>query len=97
LGIGSKEIQYEPILLMNDKTIKLIVCGYSFSFIYKFNGDLLCFGNNCSGQLGFCNISDKMNPALLMNDPNIKSISCGQDHTCILKKNGELITFGSNK
>lgn len=59
-----------PTLLMNDINIKIIYCGRKHSIIYKNDGDLLVFGNNDNGQLGF--INDKKNiyePILIMNDP----------------------------
>ena len=35
-----------PTLLMNDKSIKNIICGEFHTIIYKDNGDVLVFGCN---------------------------------------------------
>ena len=52
LGLGDYNHKSIPTLLMNDKDIKDIYSGKSYSIIHKNNGDLYVFGNNLYGQLG---------------------------------------------
>ena len=44
LGLGHNNDVNIPTLLMNDKTIKNIICGGYHTIIYKDNGDILVFG-----------------------------------------------------
>ena len=88
---------HNPILLMNDKNIKMIYCGGYHSVIYKNNGDLLVFGNNKYGQLGLRDNKNRCIPKLLMNEKNIKMIHCGEFYSMIYKNNGDLLVFGSNE
>jgi len=85
--------------LMNDSNVKSIIHGYHHGIIWKNNGDVLVFGLNNFGQLGFASIgSDHINkPTVLLNDLQIKSICCGSNHTMILKNNGEIFVFGDNR
>ena len=52
LGLGHNENINIPTLLMNDESIKNIICGNQHTIIYKDSGDILIFGDNKYGQLG---------------------------------------------
>ena len=92
-----------PILLMNDKSIKNIICGKLHTIIYKNTGDILVFGDNRYGQLGLDyqyndNIDTDVNvPTLLMTDKIFRDIICGEYHTIIYRDNGDILVFGSNE
>ena len=73
-------------ILMNDKDIKIIFCGYHHSMIYKNDGDLLVFTTK--------EYKDK--PILLMNNKQINMICCGKNHFLIYQNNGDLLVFGQN-
>ena len=91
LGFPYKEDYYGnsnikiPTLLMNDRTIRNIVCGGYHTIIYKDNGDVLVFGHNKYGQLGLGHNNNIYIPTLLINDKSIKNIVCGEYHTIIYK------------
>jgi len=100
LGLGHNiTFTYEPMLLMTDLEIKLICCGDCHSMVLKNNGELLVFGFNSKGRLGFgdCINEHVRIPTLLMKDSKIKSICCGAGHSMILKNNGEVFVFGLNR
>ena len=77
LGLGHNNNINIPTLLMNDTTIKNIICGTFHTIIYKNNGDVLVFGHNDYGQLGLGHNNNINVPTLLMNDTTIKNIICG--------------------
>ena len=64
--------------------------------IWRNNGDVLVFGYNRYGQLGFGDNKNRNKPELLMTDPEIKQIICGGSHTMIWRNNGDVLIFGSN-
>ena len=74
----------------------LLSCGGWFSFIYKLNGEVFCFGINEFGQLGLGNNDTHNKPVFLMKDATINQICCGLDHSMIFKQNGEIWVFGFN-
>ena len=97
LGLGYDENNVnKPTLLMNDTTIKNIICGHSHTILYKNNGDILGFGCNYYGELGLGHNKNIYKPTLLMNDKNIKNIICGAHYTIIYKDNGDVLVFGKN-
>ena len=102
LGLGHFENQYTPQLLMTDSDsnsnsdITQIACGSYHSIILKKNGDVLTFGYNRYGQLGFDHKINTTIPTLLMCDLQIRQIGAGSSFTIVLKKNGELLFFGKN-
>ena len=65
LGLGDNENKNKPTLLMQDKTIRQIICGEVHSFILKNNGKLLVFGNNIHGELGLGDNVSRNIPTLL--------------------------------
>ena len=75
LGLGHNDNINVPTLLMNDKTIKNIICGTYHTIIYKDNGDILVFGDNDEGQLGLDHYENINIPTLLTNNLYIKSIN----------------------
>lgn len=84
------------IIIFRDTSIKSITCGIEFLIIYKYDGSLLGYGHNETGQLGIDNKINHNSPSLILKDINIKLIACGGYHTLIYKNNGDLYGFGSN-
>ena len=93
LGLGHNNNMNTPTLLMNDTTIRNIICGGIHTIVYKDNGDVLVFGYNTYGQLGLGHNNDVNVPTLLMNDTTIKNIICGGIHTIVYKDNGNILVF----
>ena len=76
LGLGDNNNRNEPTLLMIDKQIRQVVCGWAHhTFILKESGELIAFGNNYCGQLGLGDNKSRNKPTLLMTDNNIVSIN----------------------
>ena len=75
LGLGDNENRNIPTLIMQDKTIRQIVCGEDHSFILKESGELFAFGCNNSGQLGLADNNNRNTPTLLGTFDNIISIN----------------------
>ena len=96
LGLGHNDNINVPTLLINDKSVKNIICGGYYTILYKDNGDVLVFGDNNCGQLGLGHTKHVNTPTLLMNDTTIKNIICGRFHTVIYKDNGDVLVFGDN-
>ena len=71
LGLGHNNHVNVPTLLMNNKTIKNIMCGIYHTIIYIGNGNVLVFGYNDDGQLGLGHDNNINKPTLLMNDKTI--------------------------
>jgi alpha-tubulin suppressor-like RCC1 family protein len=82
---------------MKDKGIKSIICGGSFTIIYKMDGTVFVFGYNKYGQLGLGDRKKRLEPTFLMKDKMIKTVVCGNRYTIIYKNNGELLVFGDNR
>ena len=85
-----------PTLLMMDKEIQQIICGWNHTFILRNSGELFAFGCNVRGQLGLGDDKDRYKPTLVMQDNRIRQIICGDHHSFILKESGELFAFGDN-
>lgn len=60
-------------------------------------GQILVFGANDEGQLGFEDYFDRYIPTLLEINLNIKQIVCGEEYTIIYLKDGTVKGFGDNK
>ena len=75
LGLSHDKNINVPTLLMNDKSIKNIICGEYQTIIHKNNDDVLVFGYNRHGQLGLGHNDGVNTPTLLMNNSYISSVS----------------------
>ena len=71
LGLDDNENRYVPTLLMQDQSIRQVVCGENHSFIFKETGELFAFGNNQYGQLGLYDNINRDMPTLVMKDKTI--------------------------
>jgi len=69
LGLGNMIFVYTPKIIMNDKDIKMVVCAYNMSIIYKNNADL-SFINSSNEKCGKCLSIVR----LILNDPSITKI-----------------------
>lgn len=59
-------------------------------------GDVLCWGNNDSGQSGGSVRGKPWIPHKVDGLPPVKKISAGYQHTCALTRTGEVYCWGSN-
>lgn len=78
-----------------DKPADLISCGHNF-MIMLHNKQLIGYGNNDYGQLGYSNISDDNDENIhIIPIDNVISIHCGISHTLVLTSDN-LYAFGKN-
>jgi alpha-tubulin suppressor-like RCC1 family protein len=61
-------------------------------------GNLFSWGNNCYGQLGVGDYSDRNTPTLISFDfgDSISSIATGCDHSMAFTKSGNIFVWGGN-
>ena len=79
-----------------------VSCGRNFTAILLENGNVVTFGSNQFGQLGFSPfiIGETATPIFVQPDGNnivnAKYVSCGSEHTVIILDNGIAVSFGRN-
>ena len=84
------------------KNIPCCIHKISFSFghmiILLSDGTIMSRGYNCSGQLGYADISHQQSFRKIENiRGSISDISCGRRHTVILLSDGRILGCGSNE
>ena len=75
--------------------IKLVSCGWNFTFCVDFEGFVWAFGQNKYGQLGTGNKRNFKVPQKIQNIPPVLSIGCGYDHTMIITNDDNLWSCGN--
>ena len=81
--------------------ISQIAAGGKHTCVLFTSGDVRCWGNNASGQLGYGhtdNIGDDELPTSNVNlgTGAISQIAAGEGHTCVLFTTGGVRCWGSN-
>ncbi len=80
-----------------------IELGANHSCAILNTGDVLCWGDNTSGQLGLGNVAvigddETPNTQLAIALPSAaKSLALGTAHTCVLLESGEVMCWGGNE
>eukprot|EP01091_Cochliopodium_minus_P002752 TRINITY_DN12606_c0_g1_i1.p1 TRINITY_DN12606_c0_g1~~TRINITY_DN12606_c0_g1_i1.p1 ORF type:complete len:321 (-),score=46.53 TRINITY_DN12606_c0_g1_i1:28-990(-) len=98
----SRDTKYlaTPQLLMTDKNIFDICCGYKNSFVLRYDEKrktvMTCFGFNGFGQLGKSNKITQFEPFSDTSFSNLASVHCGENHTLLLTRNGDVYSAGYN-
>eukprot|EP01091_Cochliopodium_minus_P009189 TRINITY_DN2200_c0_g1_i1.p1 TRINITY_DN2200_c0_g1~~TRINITY_DN2200_c0_g1_i1.p1 ORF type:complete len:351 (+),score=58.48 TRINITY_DN2200_c0_g1_i1:68-1120(+) len=88
---------FSPKLIMKDKNIINICCGYNHTIILKKGGRVYSFGQNTDGQCGVESEEFKIyTPKLVVTDPEIKNIYCGAWHSMYYTNKGDLYIWGRN-
>eukprot|EP01091_Cochliopodium_minus_P001463 TRINITY_DN1132_c0_g2_i1.p1 TRINITY_DN1132_c0_g2~~TRINITY_DN1132_c0_g2_i1.p1 ORF type:complete len:416 (-),score=88.22 TRINITY_DN1132_c0_g2_i1:27-1274(-) len=100
-GLGKEIRKVEtPTLLLTDKNIFSVCCGFDYSFILtrddKGNTILKCFGENEFGELGLGHSNTQYEIASIDSFPNISSIHCGSGHSLLLTNEGDVYGCGFN-
>lgn len=97
LGLNEKKSYDKPTLLFDSSSnIRDIICCSNGSIIYKYNGDVIVFGNDILGQLGSGSPKIIYEPTKIMNDKSIIKIIFNISSTIIYKNNGDLSVCGYN-
>mmetsp|Transcript_216 Transcript_216/g.378 ORF Transcript_216/g.378 Transcript_216/m.378 type:complete len:805 (+) Transcript_216:165-2579(+) len=81
------------IELPTNESIKILQCGRNFTVLVTTNDQIIVFGDNNSGQLGFDTADNQYikNPSILhlkgKEDKEISAVSCGEYHSMFLCSN----------
>ena len=96
-GLGDRQQRKSFELVLKDKTLCKIFCGYHSSFLLLKSGELKSWGQNLCGELAIGEqLSDQLTPVLALSDHLIEDLSCGSNHTLILRRDGSVLASGSN-
>jgi alpha-tubulin suppressor-like RCC1 family protein len=98
LGLGTTAETYNtPQLLTAFTSVMGISAGRSYTCAFKNSGNLYCWGENYSGQLGLGTTIETYNtPQWLTSFTRVASITTGQYHTCATKADGSVYCWGEN-
>jgi len=102
LGIGYANSSYstaEPITdLPTNFTIASVAAGGGHLCALSTTGDVVCWGNNPSGQIGDGTpiTNPHPTPAAPIGLPAVTQVATGGDHTCAVTTTGDLYCWGSN-
>ena len=95
-GTGDFTNKHNPVLILKNKKIKKIFCGYNTSFFLTEEGELFGMGEGSRGNMGIGSSQNQPSPVCIMKDNNIQYLSSGLQHTVVLKNGGYLWGFGSS-
>jgi alpha-tubulin suppressor-like RCC1 family protein len=95
-----------PVDLGTGRTARALAAGISHACAVLDNGQLKCWGNNASGQLGLGDTVSRGSAPNEMGDalPAVNlgtgrravAVSAGNDHTCAILDNGQVKCWGQN-
>lgn len=99
LGDGSTGDRSRPAEVPGLADVRLIASGPSaaHSLAATWKGDVLAWGRNADGQLGFGMLEDQVRPRLVRGPRQPRSMTAGQGHTLLVDGDGQLWAMGRNE
>ena len=86
LGLGNRNQQKRPEIIMDSSDFKSISVGYGHTITIKKDGTLWAWGFNSFGQLGLGNTTDYYTPQQVGTDTTWASVSAVREQTIAIKK-----------
>jgi alpha-tubulin suppressor-like RCC1 family protein len=97
IGSGTLNSIYNtPILVALPADSTAIAVGTGHSCALQSTGNIMCWGNGVSGQLGNGSTASSIVPVSLTVPGGVKAITAGGSHTCAIKTNDEVVCWGNN-
>lgn len=99
LGDGSQQNRATPVAVSGlSGRARAIVAGDNHTCALMEGGDVLCWGQNQSGQLGNNSTDSARTPERVLNlSRDVQSLAAGGQHTCALTAAGGVLCWGSNR
>jgi alpha-tubulin suppressor-like RCC1 family protein len=76
--------------------VSQIATGNAHTCALTIGGDVYCWGNNSTGQIGDGTVTNRNNPTQVINVSNAIEISIGFQHSCALLSDGTVRCWGWN-
>ncbi len=98
-GMGTIEAKAEAVKTAEDagsaERVKNICLGVLHSAAVMENGDLYCWGDNDSGEVGNGSKKDQLTPVKVLE--GVKEVSLGFEYSAAVMENGDLYCWGYNR
>ena len=98
MGDGTFVIGLAPLTVEGlASTATAVGLGYQHTCAGLATGDIMCWGDNSSGQLGDGTEDDSATPRSVINlTGNGATVVCGWMHTCVMMTDGSVTCWGGN-
>ncbi|MFT4308908.1 MAG: hypothetical protein ACMXYL_00265 [Candidatus Woesearchaeota archaeon] len=98
IGNGSKLPQVlNPTLTSDTDPYLQVSVGFTHSCGIRYDGRVLCWGNNAEGQLGTNDTTERLVPTLIADDAAYHSLSAGYRMNCAIRANdSRVLCWGDN-
>jgi len=90
VGPTSTPVPHAPIPWVAVSATEYFTCGM------RANGQVLCWGGNGNGQLGFGATGNRNQPALVADLIDATAITAGRTHACAVRATGNVACWGSS-
>ncbi|KAH3745389.1 regulator of chromosome condensation RCC1 [Pelomyxa schiedti] len=103
LGLGEQQLPHlstpQEIVLLHGMNVTTIACGANHTMALLDTGDVYSWGDNCQGQLGLNDFTNRRDPneLTLFHGKKTVAIACGWVHTVSVLESGAVFSWGHNK